>query len=73
MHTHEKKEHPRSEEGTKCLNGYKNRRLQTAQNVKLKKKRKEPSNDSLSDLLSKLQPVAHVPLTLQLSHHVPRL
>ena len=28
---------------------------------KLKKKRKEPSNDSLSHLLSKLQPVAHIP------------
>ena len=48
--TNEKKEHPYSEEGTTCTNCNKNRRTQTGQ-LKLKKKREEHSNNSLSDLL----------------------
>ena len=40
---------------------------------KPRKKRKEPSNYSLSDLLSNFQPVAHVPSSFISSQHIPLL
>ena len=72
-HTNEKKKHHHSKEGTKCSNCNKNRRTQTSQ-PKLKKKCKEPSNNSLSDLLSNtLRPAAHTLFPLIFSHHIPLL
>ena len=50
----------------------KHRRTQTS-HLKLRDKRKEPSNCSLSDLLSNFQPVAHVPSSFILSQNIPLL
>ena len=56
-----------------CKRNNKIRRTRTGQ-LKLKKQRKEPSNFPLSDLLSKLQPVAHSPsFSFNFSHHIPLL
>ena len=63
-HTNEQKEHPHSEEGTPCSNCNKNRRIETGQ-LKLKKKRKEPLNYSLSLHFSQ-----HIPL---LKSHSPSM